>query len=142
MKNMVKGLAGPKWVLIVRPKMPQILFAQFVCPSPKVLDFNEKRFHCSSIVRGFIHLFGQGRKYAFQKQILYFISRSSFPSEAALYSFSKSVLFRLLLHRLLNTDLLTFTQVSATSFDLFLHYILSQSKSISCVGSIYTVEIH
>jgi hypothetical protein len=25
--------------------MPQNLSAQFVCPSPKVLDFNEKRLH-------------------------------------------------------------------------------------------------
>jgi hypothetical protein len=29
------------------PQMPQNLFAQFVCPSPKVLDFNEKRLHCA-----------------------------------------------------------------------------------------------
>ena len=36
----------PKWVLIVWPKifqMPQNLSVQFVCPSPKVLDFNEKK---------------------------------------------------------------------------------------------------
>ena len=36
----------PKWVLIVWPKIPQMpqnLSAQFVCPSPNVLDFNEKR---------------------------------------------------------------------------------------------------
>jgi hypothetical protein len=41
-ENMDKGL----WVLIVWPKipkMPQNLSARFVCPSPKVLDFNEKR---------------------------------------------------------------------------------------------------
>ena len=50
MENMDKGLAVPKWVLIVRPKIPKItriyllnLSAQFVCPSPKVLDFNEKK---------------------------------------------------------------------------------------------------
>ena len=30
--------------------MSQNLSAQFVCPSPKVLDFNEKRFHWASIV--------------------------------------------------------------------------------------------
>ena len=44
MENMDKGLTVPKWVLIVRPKihqMPQNLFAQFVCPSPKVLNFSE-----------------------------------------------------------------------------------------------------
>ena len=32
------------WFLIVRPKIPQVpqnLSGQFVCPSPKVLDFNE-----------------------------------------------------------------------------------------------------
>jgi hypothetical protein len=46
MENMDKALTVPKWVLIVWPiipQMPQNLSAQFVCPSPKVLDFNEKR---------------------------------------------------------------------------------------------------
>ena len=46
MENMDKGLTLPKWVLIVQPKIPQKpqnLFAQFVGPSPKVLDFNEKK---------------------------------------------------------------------------------------------------
>jgi hypothetical protein len=55
MENMDKGLTVPKWVLIVRPKIPQILqnlSAQFVCPSPKVLHFNEKRVHWASVVRG------------------------------------------------------------------------------------------
>ena len=45
MENMDEGLTVPKWVLIVLPKIPQMpqnLFTQFVCPSPKVLDFNEK----------------------------------------------------------------------------------------------------
>ena len=54
MKNMYKGLSVPKWVLIVWPKIPQMpqnLFAQFVFPSPKVLDFTEKRLHWASIVR-------------------------------------------------------------------------------------------
>ena len=54
MENMNKGLTVPKWVLTVRPKisqMPQNLSSQFVCPSPKVLDFNEKRLHCASVVR-------------------------------------------------------------------------------------------
>ena len=36
---MNKGLTVPKWVL----KIPQNLSAQFVCPSPKVWDFNEKK---------------------------------------------------------------------------------------------------
>ena len=56
MENLDKGLTVPKlkWVLIVRPKIPQMpqnLSAQFVCPSPKVLDFNEKRLHWASVVR-------------------------------------------------------------------------------------------
>jgi hypothetical protein len=47
MGNMDKGLTVPKWVLIVLPKntqMTQNLSAQFVCPSPKVWDFNKKSF--------------------------------------------------------------------------------------------------
>ena len=46
MENMDKGLLVPKSVLIVLPKIPQTpwnLSAQFVCPSQKVLDFNEKK---------------------------------------------------------------------------------------------------
>jgi hypothetical protein len=55
MENMDKGLTVQKWVLIVWLKitqMPQNLSAQFVCPSPKVLDFNEKIFYWKSVVRG------------------------------------------------------------------------------------------
>ena len=47
MDKMDKGLTVPKWVMVVRPKipkMPQKLSVQFVCSSPKVLDFNEKGF--------------------------------------------------------------------------------------------------
>ena len=52
MEKMDKGLTVPKWVLIVQPKMPQNLSAQFVCPSPKVLDFNKKKMrHWASVVR-------------------------------------------------------------------------------------------
>ena len=54
MENMDKGLPIPKWVLIFWPKIPQMpqnLFAHFVCPGPKVLDFNEKRLHWASVVR-------------------------------------------------------------------------------------------
>ena len=54
MENMDKGLTVPKWVLIIWPKIPQTpqtLSAQFVCPSPKVLDFNEKRLHWASVAR-------------------------------------------------------------------------------------------
>jgi hypothetical protein len=46
MENMDNGLTVPKWVLIVWPKipkMPQNLSAQFVCSSPKVLNFNGKK---------------------------------------------------------------------------------------------------
>ena len=53
MENMDKALTVPKWGLIVWPKisqMPQNLSAQFVYPSPKVLDFDEKRLHWMSIV--------------------------------------------------------------------------------------------
>ena len=52
---MDKGLTVPKWVLKVWPKihqMPQNLSVQFVWPSPKVLDFNEKRLQWTSVVRG------------------------------------------------------------------------------------------
>ena len=55
MENMDKELTLPKCVLIVRPKIPpkpQNLSAQFVCPSPKVLDVNEKRLYWTSVVRG------------------------------------------------------------------------------------------
>ena len=34
---------------------PQNLSAQFVCPSPKVQDFNEKRLHWASVVRDGVH---------------------------------------------------------------------------------------
>ena len=54
MDNMDKGITVPKWVLIVWPKIPQMpknLSAQFVCPSPKIMDFNEKRLHWASVVR-------------------------------------------------------------------------------------------
>ena len=52
---MDKGLTLQKWVLIFWPKIPQMpqnLSTQFVCPSPKVLDFNEKRLHWAFVVRG------------------------------------------------------------------------------------------
>ena len=54
MVNMDKGLTVLKWVLInwsKIPQMPQNLFAQFVCPSPKVWDFNEKMLHWASVVQ-------------------------------------------------------------------------------------------
>ena len=45
MENMDKGLIVPKWVLINRPKIPQMppkCLTQFVCPSPKVWDFRKR----------------------------------------------------------------------------------------------------
>ena len=55
MENRDKGLTEPKWVPKI-PQMPQNLSAQFVCPSPKVLDFNEKRLHWASVVRATLDL--------------------------------------------------------------------------------------
>ena len=52
---MDKGLTVPKWVMIVRPKIPQMpqnLFAQIVCLSPKVWDSDAKRLQWASVVRG------------------------------------------------------------------------------------------
>ena len=66
MENMDKELTVPKWVLINRPKktqLPQILSAQIVCPSPKVWDFDEKRLHWVSLVRGYTgNSFGTNRE--------------------------------------------------------------------------------
>ena len=53
---MDKELTISKWVLINRPKIPQMLqniIAQIVCPRPKVWDFDEKRLHWASVVRVF-----------------------------------------------------------------------------------------
>ena len=58
MKNINKALSVPKWVLIDRPKIPQLpqnLSAQFVYPSLKFLDFNEKILHWASVVRAVRH---------------------------------------------------------------------------------------
>ena len=59
MENMDNGLIVPKWVLINHlktPQIPQNLSAQIVCLSPKVWDFNEKRLHWASVVRGFFNV--------------------------------------------------------------------------------------
>ena len=40
---MNKELTVPKWVQTKISQMPQNLSAQFVCPSPKVWDFDEKK---------------------------------------------------------------------------------------------------
>ena len=55
MENMEKGLVhctkmGADSLAV--SQMPQNLSAQFFHPSPKVLDFNEKRLHWVSVVRG------------------------------------------------------------------------------------------
>ena len=55
---MDKRLTVPKWVLINWPKISQMslsLSARFFCPSPKVWDFDEKRLHWASVVRGSIN---------------------------------------------------------------------------------------
>jgi hypothetical protein len=52
MENIDKGLAIPKWVLINWLKIPQNVSSQIVCPSPRVLDFDEKRLHLAFIVHG------------------------------------------------------------------------------------------
>ena len=70
MENMAKGLTVPKWGLIVYPKIPQMpqnLLAQFVYPSPKVLDFNEKRLHWESVVRAHKYAVVCSRKIAILK---------------------------------------------------------------------------
>ena len=59
MENLDKGCTVSKLGLIVRPKIPkrpQNLSAQFVCPSPKVWDFNEKRLHWASEVCGMYYV--------------------------------------------------------------------------------------
>ena len=74
MENMDKELTVAKWVLIVWPKisqMPQNLFAQFVCPSSKVLDFNDKRLHWASVVRDSMHDFGYAAKIKLAKAKLF-----------------------------------------------------------------------
>ena len=51
---MDNGPTVPKWVLINQLKIPQIpqnLYAQFVCPNPKVLDFIKKRLRWASVIR-------------------------------------------------------------------------------------------
>ena len=50
MENMDKKHTVPKWVLMNRPKIPQIFSAQFVCPSPKVWDFLKKNSLWVSVV--------------------------------------------------------------------------------------------
>ena len=45
------------------PQMPLNISAQIVCPSPKVWDFDEKRLHWASVVRGYTgYSFGTNRE--------------------------------------------------------------------------------
>ena len=70
MDKMDKELTVPKWV----PNIPQMLYnlsAQFICPSPKILDFNEKRLHWASIVRGSVDL---------PKELVFVLNSSTFNS--------------------------------------------------------------
>ena len=60
----------PKWVRIVWPKISQKLSAQFVCPSPKVLDFNEKRLHWASVVRASKHPSSPGLRVLSEEMLL------------------------------------------------------------------------
>ena len=49
MENMDKKPTAPKWMLINLPKIPQMpqkISAQFVCPSPKVWDYQKNLFEC------------------------------------------------------------------------------------------------
>ena len=55
MENIDKGLTVSKWVLIkLVENTPNA--QKFICPIPKVWDFDEKRLHRASIVREFLHL--------------------------------------------------------------------------------------
>ena len=49
---------GADIVRLKIPKMPQNLSAQFVYPSPKVVDFNEKMLHWASVVRDMESTYG------------------------------------------------------------------------------------
>ena len=51
MKNMDKGLTVPKWGLLHSLAENTPNAPEFICPSPEVLDFNEKRLHWASVVR-------------------------------------------------------------------------------------------
>ena len=57
MENLNKEPIVQKWVLINRRKILQTFSAQFVCPSPKVWNFDDKRPHWASVIRTVL---GQG----------------------------------------------------------------------------------
>ena len=70
MENLDNGLTVPKWVMIVWPKMPQNLAAQFVCPNPKVLYLNGKRLHWAFVVRGNKHPSDPGLRVLSEEMLL------------------------------------------------------------------------
>ena len=133
-------LSATEHSLIFFQKVLILGFSKLVDIFEKICDTSCKSFFVR-LWDSFIYLAREESTIFRNRFFISFLGQASLLRQHFIHSPSQ-VLFRLLLHRLLNTDLLTFTQVSATSFDLFLHYILSQSKSISCVGSICTVEIH
>ena len=45
-----------------KPLMPQDLSAKYVCLSPKVWDFDEKRLHRASVIPDSMHDFGYAAK--------------------------------------------------------------------------------
>ena len=57
MENMDKGLKMGAEKLAENTRNAPKLFAQIVCPSPKVWDFDEKSLHWASVVRGQNHYF-------------------------------------------------------------------------------------
>ena len=74
MENKDKEIRVPKWVLINRPKIPQMpqnLSAQIVCPSPKVWDFDEKRLHWMGVRSPCIQSFLQACVKRWTKMLLY-----------------------------------------------------------------------
>ena len=109
MENMDKTV--PKWVLIVWPKIPQMLqnlSAQFVCPSPKVWDFNKK---------GFI-----GRPQSVPQVIgMSNQTQSKATAQCAIYShFNDAVCYKLTSYR-----------PQGRTFEFFLQIIISQPAQFS-----------
>ena len=82
---MDKGLTVPKWVLIIWPKMPKNLSAQFVCPSPKVWDFNEKRLHWPSVVCATAHRWTPRESFFFENPKLLGLGREIGPKNVGAF---------------------------------------------------------
>ena len=58
--------------------MPQNLSAQFVCPKPKVLDFNEKRLHWASVVWQSVNTSNQNEEQIFCQSSFLIMAVSTF----------------------------------------------------------------